>query len=102
MTNIAAMEQKSRAESNKFLTFSYCGIRGPRDPVIPYLRSVPEIVPQLFRFSEAFVQANGIFIQVPGNLGTPWKAGMRVIEIIGTTKRLQESESLKKTAVTTY
>lgn len=26
-------------------------------------------------FSEAFVQANGIFIQVPGNLGTPWKAG---------------------------
>ena len=27
---------------------------------------------------------------------------MRVIEIIGTTKRLQESESLKKTAVTTY
>ena len=27
---------------------------------------------------------------------------MRVIEIIGTTKHLEESESLKKTAATTY
>ena len=27
---------------------------------------------------------------------------MRVIEIIGTTKRLEESESLKKTAAATY
>ena len=26
-------------------------------------------------FSEAFVRANRIFIQVPGNSGTPWKAG---------------------------
>lgn len=26
-------------------------------------------------FSDAFVQANRIFIQVPGNSGTPWKAG---------------------------